>query len=208
MTRGLGGSIDGEAMQLRYRDLVIPYNLFDFAMIEGAPNLRNSLHTGTPSTLEVGDGTLQMHAIMLDSGDIVGAQVVKPDDVDLDGLDIRCALGFQVDEASKANIDWKATIKGVADGAARILATTTPDGSIVFAAEANTSIMEVRETPFMPFDLVSSAGVNAIAADLLWDLTVELDDKGTATANKIGLLYAKLRMTRKLTADGAVRETT
>lgn len=206
---GIGGSITGDATQFRFRDVIVPYYAFDYDLAEAAPNTRQSLHAGTPDILEAGDGTLQLFGWAMDTGDIVGAQVFRPDDIDLNtGLDIRCALGFQVQAASRTGIDWKATIKGVAHGAARSVMTTSPDGSIVFAAEANTSAMEVRETPFMPFALLDGSGVNALLNDLIFDLSVELDDRGDATANQVALLYAKLRFTRKLAADGSVRETT
>lgn len=199
---GIGGALTEDSTQFRFRDVIVPWYAFD--------NIADaSLHTNLPVLLEAGAGTLQLVGWAMDSGDIVASQVVRPDDVDLGtGLDVRCAIGMQFEEASKSGIDWKATIKGVAHGAARVLATTSPDGSIAFVAESNTSVNEVRETPFMPFGLLDSDGINALLDDLIFDLTVELDDRGDATANKIALLYAKLRFTRKLTADGSVRETT
>lgn len=100
--------------------------------------------------------------------------------------------------------DWLINVKGLAIGEAPSDAGATPDEALTYAAKAVSTVANAMEKTL--FKAIPAADIPA--ADVFWQLGIECNGLGGASANEITLWGIELVYTKKRTRDDNRRETT
>ena len=193
-----GSVIRDNAVAWKFAKLWLPCILAE-GQVAGA-----SLGTGT-TTMVSGPGKVAVLP-MATSDDI--SWMLDPSrlqEFDL-GEDIKAQLVFSTTPAvADADIDFIATIKGTAAGAAPTAADSSADGTIAFPAQTASAVADAMQvTEVRGFAL--TPGV--LEDDEMIHLLVELDNSGAASADEVELWGVRLFGTRQSCTSDDTRELT
>lgn len=207
MVASTGVQTADQALQHKLgKKILWPHQAQTLVIVGGTtPDVHAGQQAGNPALLEV--STFGVNSMLFDSGDEIGWMFPREFlwDADLQE-DIRLKLVTTQLGTVETGIDWIASIKGFANAAALtgFAAADSPDGSIVFPALVGAIAFEVMETDSIGFALTKGV----LAADTLIGITVELQDKGTQTANQNGLICAIIEYTREICDSEGIRRST
>lgn len=200
-----GGHVDDPKLQtkLAYWDIFAGDGRFSLTLTEGTPNLITTLGAGTPAIAHDGVAASEQAVLAMDTADEAYGRTTLPWYID-PAYDLHAQLAFQVDEASKSDIDWALWVKRLAAGGESSDAKVSSDGNVAFVAASNTDLGEYVVTERKALDV---AGLFTDPTDLM-QFAVELDDNGDASADKVGLIFVRFYGTAGLMSSLGVRQAT
>lgn len=206
------GNISDPDMEWKLARVELDIAKAGFALTEGTPNLVTGLAAGTPTLAAEVLATTHIKGIPLDTSDEIYWYLdVKSALWEMDLLqDFQLGLSLYHTGGADTGVDFTATIKGFAAGAAITDAKVAPDGSITFPAAALTaaSFNEIGRKNFGLTSGVFGQHSEHAAADVGVVVTLTLADRGTASANEIHLMAATLYGTRNSCSHALVRQET
>jgi hypothetical protein len=188
------GVVDDNAIQWKYGYHTIwPHTAKGLLEVAG---VQTSLGAGGAVFSELSLAGSELSGLAMETGDELY------DLVDLMGhpgwmmdltRDIQCQIVFDGGATGgRSGIVWKAFCKGLASGVAMTDVLVSPDGSITFASFTEAAVVSgIFKTEWKPFN-VSGAG---LATDSFLGVCIELDADGTASADELKLICARLKYT-------------
>lgn len=192
MPRTLGaGLIDDEGMQWKLGCKTLYPADAAVTLTEGTPNLITTLGAGTPNIAELSVAASELSGFNVDTADeIYWLLDIAGDAWDIDlTRDIHCEIVFDAGtNGSRSGIIWKSYCKGIAANQAISDALVSPDGTITFPTITQPGVASaLLKTARKPF-LVP----NVFATDEALAVVVELNSRGTAAADELKFMYARL----------------